>query len=314
MHELGLTLPTMYSNSSMRGSLTIIGGGRVGRSLGRALREAGWKVFGVVARTKPAARRAVRFIGQGHPFDGISGQALAPRTILLAVQDSQLPSLASELARLCPGDWKEKTVVHTSGALSSDVLQPLRAQGASVGSLHPMQTFSGIGVPPLEGRVFAVEGDVQALRVSRQIVRSLGGYVLQLPVEGKAAYHAAASMAAGQVLAVIEAATNMMMSIGVKRREAVRALLPLTRQVLDNFERLGPRAAWTGPLARGDYKVIASHEAALRDLPIEYRRAYKQLNRLAARVLSQHPEQTISKLEELETGPKVLAKTTGRQG
>jgi len=295
-------------------SLTIVGAGRVGRSLGRALRESGWKIFGVVARTKPAARRAVRFIGQGHPFAGISGQALAPRTILVSVQDSELPSLASELARLCKEEWKGKVVLHTSGALASDVFNPLRALGASVGSIHPMQTFSGIGVPPLEGRVFAIEGDPAAMRLARQFVRSLGGYVLQLPVKGKAAYHAAASMAAGQVLAVIEAATNLMMSIGVKRREAVRALLPLTRQVLDNFERVGPGAAWTGPLARGDFKVIAAHEAALRNFPLEYQRAYRQLNRLTARVLSQNPEQTISRLDELEAGPKVLAKTTGRQG
>lgn len=298
----------------MRGSLTIIGAGRVGRSLGRALRESGWKVFGIVARSKPAARRAVRFVGQGHPFVGLTGQALAPRTIVIAVQDSQLPSLASELARLCTEEWKGKVVLHTSGALASDVFAPLSALGASVGSMHPMQTFSGIGVPPLAGRVFAIEGDSVALRLARQMVRSLGGYVLQLSVKGKAAYHAAASMSAGQVLAVIEAATNLMMSIGVKRREAVRALLPLTRQVLDNFERVGPGAAWTGPLARGDFSVIATHEAALRDFPREYREAYRQLNRLAARVLSQNPELAISKLDELETGTKALAKTTGRQG
>src|SRR5215470_5038440 len=152
----------------MRGSLTIIGGGRVGRSLGRALRESGWKIFGVVARTKPAARRAVRFIGQGHPFAGVSGQALTPRTVLVAVQDSELPSLASELARLCTREWKGKVVIHTSGALASDVFSPLGVLGASVGSMHPMQTFSGIGVPPLEGRVFAIEGDPAALRLARQ--------------------------------------------------------------------------------------------------------------------------------------------------
>jgi predicted short-subunit dehydrogenase-like oxidoreductase (DUF2520 family) len=104
------------------------------------------------------------------------------------------------------------------------------------------------------------------------------------------------------------------MSIGVKRREAVRALLPLTRQVLDNFERVGPRAAWTGPLARGDFEVVAAHLAALRNFPAEYRRAYEQLNRLAARVFSQNPEQTISRLDELHGEPKTLAKSTGRQG
>ena len=298
----------------MRGGLTIIGAGRVGRALGRALREAGWNVFGVVTQSNPTARRAVRFIGQGRAFVGISRQAVSPRCILIATPDSCIRSVADELARITAEEWKGKVVLHTSGALASGVLEPLRAFGASVGSLHPLQTFSGIGVPPLEGRVFAIEGDPGALKFARQIVRALGGYVLQLPVSGKAAYHAAASMAAGQVLTVLEAATNMMMSIGIKRRDAVRALLPLTRQVLDNFERVGARAAWTGPLARGDFEVIAAHEAALRDFPSEYRKAYEHLNRLAARVLSQNPQEAISRLDELQVEPKKLAKSSGRQG
>jgi predicted short-subunit dehydrogenase-like oxidoreductase (DUF2520 family) len=183
--------------------------------------------------------------------------------------------------------------LHTSGALDSRVLEPLRAYGESVGSVHPLQTFSGVGVPPLEGRVFAIEGDPSAVRLARQMVRALGGYVLLLPASGKAAYHAAASIAAGHVLAIVEAATTLMMSLGIKRRDAVRALLPLTRQVLNNFERLGPRAAWTGPLAREDYGVIAAHFAALRKFPREYRSAYDHLNQLAARVLSRDPEETI---------------------
>ncbi|HET9803555.1 MAG TPA: DUF2520 domain-containing protein [Candidatus Acidoferrum sp.] len=284
----------------MKGNFTIIGAGRVGRSLGRALSESGWHVFGVVTRSRPCARRAVRFIGEGQPFAGISLRALTPRYILIATPDTAVPGIAEDLARLGTGEWKGKTVLHTSGALASSALAPLQAAGASVGSMHPLQTFSGIGVPPLEGRVFAIEGDPPALRLARQMIRSLGGYVLQLPENGKAAYHAAASMAAGQVLAVLEAATNTLMSLGMKRRDALHALLPLTRQVLDNFERVGARAAWTGPLAREDYGVIASHLAALRAFPAEYSRAYEHLNRLAARVLSSDPEQAISQLNQLQ--------------
>ena len=298
----------------MRVSLTIIGAGRVGRALGRARREKSWDIVGVVTQSKSTAQRAARFIGQGHAFAAISRQALSPRNILIATPDSAIRDVAEELARVFAEEWNEKTVLHTSGALASDVLKPLRDFGASVGSLHPMQSFSGVDVPPLEGRAFAIEGDRGALRFARQMVRALRGYVLQLPVSGKAAYHAAASMAAGQVLAVLEAATTAMVSIGVKRREAVRALLPLARQVLDNFERVGARVAWTGPLARGDFEVIAAHEAALRDFPAEYRRAYEQLNRLAARVLSENPDQTISRLDELQVEPEKLAKSTGRQG
>jgi predicted short-subunit dehydrogenase-like oxidoreductase (DUF2520 family) len=90
------------------------------------------------------------------------------------------------------------------------------------------------------------------------------------------------------VLAIVEAATTAMMSLGVKRRDAVRALLHLTRQVLNNFQRLGPRAAWTGPLPRGDYGVIAAHFAALRGFPREYRNAYDSLNELATTAAGRH--------------------------
>jgi len=314
MHELGLVRPARYSNRSMRGSLTIIGAGRVGRALGRALHDKGWNIFGIVTRNKPRARRTVRFIGQGQAFVGLSRQAVAPRNILIATPDTAIPALAEELARIGAEEWKGKTVLHTSGALASDVLAPLHAFGASVGSMHPLQTFSGIDVPPLEGRIFAIEGDSAALKLARQMVRSLGGYILQLPPSGKAAYHAAASMAAGQVLAIMEASTTLMMSLGIKRRNAVRALLPLTRQVLDNFERGGPRAAWTGPLARGDFSVIAAHLAALRKAPNEVRDAYERLNRLAARVLSQNPEHTLAELDALRIEAKEMSKGTGRQG
>jgi predicted short-subunit dehydrogenase-like oxidoreductase (DUF2520 family) len=298
----------------MKGHLTIIGAGRVGRALGRALGETGWKIFGVVTRAMPSARRAVRFIGQGHAFAGISRQALAPKMILIATPDSAVPHVAERLARLFAEDWKGKTVLHTSGALDSHVLQPLRAFGASVGSMHPLQTFSGVGVPPLEGRVFAIEGDPGALRLARQMVRALGGDVLQLPASGKLVYHAAASMAAGHVLAIVEAATTAMMSLGVKRRDAVRAILPLTRQVLNNFQRLGPTAAWTGPLPRGDYGVIAAHFAALSKFPREYPYAYDSLNQLAARVLSRDPEDAISQLAKLHNEAKAATTAAGRHG
>jgi len=77
------------------------------------------------------------------------------------------------------------------------------------------------------------------------------------------------------LLAVEEAATQLLVSLGMKRGEAIRALLPLSRQVLENFERLGPRAAWTGPLSRGDYQVVRAHSDVLRELPSEFRDAYE---------------------------------------
>jgi predicted short-subunit dehydrogenase-like oxidoreductase (DUF2520 family) len=123
-------------------------------------------------------------------------------------------------------------------------------------------------------------------------------------------YHAAAAIAAGHVLAVEEAATQLLISLGMVRREAVRALLPLTRQVLENFERLGPHAAWTGPLSRGDYKVVAAHLRVMRDAPEEIATAYEALNRLAARVLAQNATEMLGELEKVsaEAKPRLRAR------
>ncbi len=298
----------------MRGSLTIVGAGRVGRALGRKLRELGWKIGAVVTRSEASARRAVRFIGAGEPHGTLARPALRCSVILITTPDDAVCEVAKQLARIGAEELNRKIVLHTSGALDSGVLDAVRAFGAAAGSMHPLQSFSGVGVPPLEGKVFAIEGDAAAVRMARQLARSLGGAPVRIDGSQKLLYHAAATMAAAHVLVAEEAATRLLMSIGMNRREAVRALLPLTRQVLQNFERLGPRAAWTGPLARGDYEVVAGHLEALRRFEPEYADAYALLNRLAASVLSPETREEQKDLPAVTENKKTKAKTTGGRG
>jgi predicted short-subunit dehydrogenase-like oxidoreductase (DUF2520 family) len=297
----------------MEKTLAIIGAGRVGRALGRRLRELGWKIGVVVTRSEASSRRAVRFIGAGKPHGGMTRHLLVSRVILIATPDDEIPSVAQELARMGGEELRGKIVLHTSGAQDARVLVSLKECGAAVGSMHPLQTFSGVGVPPLEGKVFAVEGDTIAVRAARQIARALGGSPVRIVGEKKILYHAAAALAAGHVLALVESATQVLISLGMKRIEAVRALLPLTRQVLDNFQRVGARAAWTGPLARGDYKIVEAHLRALRDLQEETAQAYEALNRLAARVLAQDAAGTNAELDRI-SGLKPRIKVRGGYG
>jgi predicted short-subunit dehydrogenase-like oxidoreductase (DUF2520 family) len=292
-------------------SLAIIGAGRVGRALGRLLREQGWKIGAVVTRNEATARKAVRFIGAGQAHAVMSRQILASRVILVTTPDDKVTEVAGELARIGAEELRGKVFLHTSGALDAGALGPLREQGAAVGSIHPMQSFSGIGTPPLEGKMFAIEGDPAAVRCARQMVRALGGSPVQIDGASKPLYHAAGAMAASHVLAVMEAATSLLTSIGMTRGMAARALLPLTRQVLENFEGLGPHSAWTGPLSRGDYQVVAAHAAALQNLPTEIGEAYAALNRLAARVLAQDSKAMLSELEKISMSKKAKAKSTG---
>jgi len=100
--------------------------------------------------------------------------------------------------------------------------------------------FRGIGMPPLEGRVFAMEGDAAARRLARQMVRTLAATCCSYQSPEKLRITRQLRWLRGQVLALMEAAANVMMSLGIKRRDALRALLPLTRQVLDNFGARGP--------------------------------------------------------------------------
>jgi len=295
----------------MQNSLAIIGAGRVGRALGRRLRELGWKIGAVVTRSDASARKAVRFIGAGKACAGLTRQILVSRVILIATPDDHIAVVARELARIAEEELRGRVVLHTSGAMDSSALDSVRHRGAKIGSIHPLQSFSGVAVPSLEGKVFAIEGDTQAVRMARRIARALGGSPVHIAGSKKLLYHAAAAMAAGHVLAVEEAAAQLLISLGMKRGEAVRALLPLTRQVLENFERLGPRAAWTGPLSRGDYKVVRAHSNALRESPNEFMDAYEALNRLAARVLSQDSAAMLAELEENSVDQKAKAKVIG---
>jgi predicted short-subunit dehydrogenase-like oxidoreductase (DUF2520 family) len=281
----------------MAQTLSIIGAGRVGRTLGKRLHNLGWRIAAVVTRSKRTSRAAARAIGAGRPHAGLTPHVLAADILLVTTPDGALADMGKSLARLGAEKWRGKVVLHTSGALDRGVLAPLARRGAHTGSLHPMQTFSGRGIPRLEGVIFSVEGDAAAQKVAKRIARELGGVPVAIRGKSKPAYHAAGTVVASHALGLVESAAQMLMRIGFTRRRAAEALLPLIRQMLDNYERLGPRGAWTGPLSRGDYEIVKKHMAALRGHPSEFSDSYAALALLSGRVLSKHPAATRKKLE-----------------
>jgi len=280
----------------------IVGAGRVGRTLGRRLRALGWKIGAVVTRSPRTARAAVRAIGAGRPQARLDERVLECDLLLIATPDRAIAGVATALAKCAGRGWRGKVVLHTSGALGREALAPLARRGAATGSLHPMQTFSGHGTPRLDGVCFAVEGVPRARQLAARIARGLGGVPVALNARRKPAYHAAGALAAGHVMTVVEAATRILVALDFPRRRAAAALLPLVRQTLDNFERLGPRAAWTGPLSRGDFATVAKHAAALRRFPREYAEAYAALTRLGARLLAQRPAPVLRRLRRVLQG------------
>lgn len=273
----------------MARTVSIVGAGRVGISLGKQLRELGWRIGLVVTRSKATARAAVRRIGAGKPLDRLTADVCAADVILFATPDDALPGIARNLARIARTGCKGKVALHTSATLDRSALTPLARLGAATGSLHPMQAFGGKVIPTLKGVIFGIEGDAKARRLAQSIAKSLGGIPVVIETADKPAYHAAAVMAGGSIYPILEAGLELLMSVGFTRERASQTLLPLLRQIFDNIERIGPRAAWTGPLSRGDYAVVAKHMNALRRYPPEFRKSYAALAELAAQVLARDP-------------------------
>jgi predicted short-subunit dehydrogenase-like oxidoreductase (DUF2520 family) len=283
----------------MSRSVSIVGAGRLGRALGRRLHRLGWRIGTVVTQSNATSRNAVRFIGAGKSHPSLTREILDADVILLTVPDGALAPLARSLARIEPKKWAGKVVLHTSGALDRTVLQPLARRGAATGSLHPMQTFSGHSDPKLAGVVFGVEGAPKATKTAAAIATALGGVPVTVEGKKKISYHAAAVLVAGLGLALAEGATQVLLSAGFTRRRALQALLPLMREMLQNFEQHGPHAAWTGPISRADYGTVAMHVKALRNQPPELQETYQSLARLSARVLSKKQKQTLRDLNHV---------------
>lgn len=219
----------------------IIGKGKVGTALSRALR----------ARGAAVGLRAAR---RGVPRGPIEADLL-----ILAVRDGQLGGIVRDL--MARGSLTRRTaVVHCAGALGPESLAPLRAVASGVGQMHPMISFASPSfLPTLHRGHVSVDGDRAAVRLASRVARLLGMSPRALPGLDRIAYHAAAGLVANGAAALAAAGAELLAKSGVPPRTASKMLGPLLRSVADNVERLGMPNALTGPVRRGDARGVERH-------------------------------------------------------
>jgi len=261
---------TKTTTKRRKPSVSIIGPGRLGQALATALRSSGYPILAFVARRPPEARKAVRaFNRSGAPVLtlGLDQLAQLPATglVLITTPDDAIAETAQRLAAAERGRTRRGTVLHTSGALASDVLSPLAKSGFHTGSLHPLVSVSepDSGAKALRGAFYCLEGDKTALRVARSIVKDLEGKSFSIRPENKALYHAAAVMASPHLVALFDLATEMLVSCGISKRSARQVLLPLVESTVNNLMVMNPEQALTGTFARGDVATVRRHVDAL---------------------------------------------------
>lgn len=256
-------------------TIGFVGSGHAASTLAHSLGRAGHRLL--LAHRGPAADELAAELGASI---GDAAEVLAGADVtFLAVPDGALAEVAAKLAENAP-EGRGRLVVHLSGSLGRDVLEPLAARGYATVAIHPLQVLSGWRLAP--GSTFAVEAEGPAREVAARLVDDMRGVEIALPASGRAAYHAAAVMAANLGMTMLAEAVDLLERQGIPRAQALTGLGALVRGGLEASMDRGLPAALTGPVTRGDVDTVARHLEAIADDP-DLLRAYAATSLLALR-------------------------------
>jgi len=273
----------MLPGMAEKPSIAIVGAGNLGTALALALREAGYRIESVIARSHgKSLTRARRLSKQVSSRVVLGAEGVKARVLWLCVPDSEIARVAKSLAERFEG--KGRIVLHSSGALGSETLEPLRRKGLAVASVHPLMTFVRGSRPSLGGVSFAMEGDAAAVRAARGIVRDLGGEPYAISRKEKNAYHAWGTFASPLLTALLATTEHVAELAGVTKKAARQRMLPILLQTVRNYGTVGAAAGFSGPIVRGDVETVRRHLAVLRKAPVP-RHVYVALARAALKYL-----------------------------
>ena len=256
------------------GAVFVLGAGRAGRSLARALIVAGVDVNGLHGRHPDATARPP-----------VTGGAL-PETlgsaaiVLVTVRDAQLGDALRQLARATLE--RGAVVLHASGATDPAEAVLLRDRGHSVGTMHPLVPLANPdrAADVLHDAWIGVDGDPAAIAAATALATRLGAHALTIPPGEKPRYHAAAVFAANFPVVVAALAERLLEEAGIAEDNARAATVGLMSAAVSNLESGRPHDVLTGPIARGDVASVRGHLAALGNDPPALA-AYVTLSRAA---------------------------------
>jgi predicted short-subunit dehydrogenase-like oxidoreductase (DUF2520 family) len=247
-------------------SISFVGAGALASGLANLLYAQGFEIAEIVMRTAPESKRKANALARSVGASAVTPAEakLASDVLWLAVPDEAVENVSLLLAER---DKLPRVVLHASGALSSLALRELALRGAHTGSAHPMMTFVSGEPPNLEGAWFAVEGSPEAVRAARTIARKLGAHSFTIAPGSKTLYHAFGTMLSPMLAAELAAAEGIGLRAGIGAKDVRRIMEPIVMRTVRNVLRNGAGKSFSGPLARGDVKTVASHLESLANSP-----------------------------------------------
>lgn len=253
--------PHLLSEPGQPPVVGIVGGGAVGPALGAALVRAGWPVGAIASRDAVRRARFQALVPGARAFAEATALLDEVELVILAVPDDALAGLAGSLHL-----YSGQAMIHTSGALGANVLEPAMAAGTQIGSFHPLVAFADteLAVAALRGATVAIEADDQLASLLAEMAEAMGATAVRLAPGTKSAYHAAAVLAAGGFVALLDAIAELGAVAGLDEAGSLAIYGRLVEQTLGNARALGISRALTGPITRGDVGTLAGHLATLR--------------------------------------------------
>jgi predicted short-subunit dehydrogenase-like oxidoreductase (DUF2520 family) len=238
---------------SLRGvRVAVLGRGNAGQAFARALAARGARVTVWTRRRR------------------LPGPESATDLFLFCVRDDAIETVAGDLARIWRGAGP--VALHTSGYHGDRPLRALARAGFATGSIHPLVPLKGKrSAPDLVGAWYATSARGRAGAMARRLIAGLEGKEFRLPPgdRSKRSWHLACSLVANGATSLFDLALER---AGPKAAEPLSAMLETVAKRLSG----GPRAALTGPAARGEEEVVAGHLALLKSEDAEL---YRLLSR-----------------------------------
>ena len=274
----------------------IIGAGKVGTALGAALQAKGLHVMAVSDQEEAGLKMARRYLGDNCLYARENEEVVKLCDVIaVTTQDREIKGVARGIAGKSV-DVRGKIFFHTSGAHSSEELAPLRAAGALLGSLHPLQTFPDVesGIESLPSTFIFIEGDGGALGTLQTIAEAVGHRAVRIEGKNKTRYHLCAVFVCNLLCALLYTGEKIMHSIGIE----IEPFHPIIRATLRNIEKKGPLQSLTGPVVRGDAGTVRSHIEAMAGMEL-YEQVYRKLSLVALDMSEERQTLTPGQIEEL---------------
>lgn len=246
----------------------IVGAGRLGCVLGRALQQRGFEVVHASSESAAGRERASRLLGAPVHDDPVAATQLVD-CVLVCVPDDALPQVVARIATR-PDDATPAhlRIVSTSAFGGMTALAPVAERGHDIGVLHPMASVvdPGVELAVLHGAGAAIGAPDDAARtLMHALAHALGMHPFDLDEAAWPLHAAACTIAANGATALLAATEDLADEADIHPDVARAAYGRLAAAAIDRATRVGSIDALAGPVVRGDAAAVAAQVAAVRD-------------------------------------------------